>query len=99
MVGSCVAGHGPLKRVGHRVFRSVVTRDGGPLIESRAGRGASLVAGLGMAGAFFAPARARLFAGVAGGGETEYFSRRGAAGDRRMIADYVAPPPAREART
>src|SRR6185437_14119842 len=98
MVGSCLAGHGPLKRVGQRVFRSVVTRDGGPLIESRAGRGASLVAGLGMAGAFFAPALARLFAGVAGGGEAEYFSRRGAAGDRRMIADYVAPP-AREART
>jgi hypothetical protein len=98
MVGSCLAGHGPLKRVGQRVFRSVVTRDGGPLIESRAGRGASLVAGLGTAGTFFAPALARLFAGVAGGGEAEYFSRRGAAGDRRMIADYVAPP-AREART
>lgn len=96
-VGSCLAGHGPLKRVGQRVFRSVVTRDGGPLVEPRPGRGASLVAGLGMGGAFFAPALARLFAGAASADEAAYFAGRGADGDRRAIADYVAPP-AREAQ-
>jgi hypothetical protein len=95
-VGSCLAGHGPLKCVGQRVFRSVGTRDGAPLIEARQGRGLSLIAGFGMPAAFFAPALARLFSGVANADERAYFEARGAGSDRARVADYI-PAPAREA--
>jgi hypothetical protein len=90
-VGSCLVGQRPLKRVGQRLFRSVVTRDGAPLVEVRPG-GVSRVAGFGPPAAFFAPALARLVAGAASTDEERYFSARGAAADRRQVADYMRCP-------
>jgi hypothetical protein len=88
-VGSCLGGQRPLKRVGQRLFRSVVTRDGAPLVDIRTGERVSLIAGFGPPAAFFAAALARLVAGAASADEAAYFAARSAKADRRQVADYV----------
>jgi hypothetical protein len=88
-VGSCLTGQRPLKRVGQRLFRSVVTRDGAPLIDIRVGEGVSRIAGFGPPAAFFAPALARFVAGPASAEERAFFSARSAVADRRQVAEYL----------
>jgi hypothetical protein len=96
-VGSCLTGQRPLKRVGQRLFRAVVSRDGAPLVEIRPGERVSVMAGFGPPAAFFAPALARLVVGAASIEETAYFMARRADADRRQVADYVPCPAAEEA--
>jgi hypothetical protein len=89
-VGNCLTGQRPLKRVGQRLFRAVVSRDGAPLVEIRPGERVSRIAGFGPPAAFFAPALARLVAGAASTEEMAYFTARRPDADRRQVADYVA---------
>jgi hypothetical protein len=90
-VGACLAPHGPLRRVGQRVFRTVATVDGAPLVGVARGLKATVLAGLGTGGAFLAPALARLLAGVASDSEKAYFAAReaGRGNARAYVADYA----------
>lgn len=90
-IGGCLAGHSPLRRAGQRIFRTVSTVDGAPLIGSARGVKATVLAGLGLSGAFLAPAIARVVAGAAGDREKAYFSAReaGRGNARAMVAEYA----------
>jgi hypothetical protein len=92
-VGRCLAGHGPLRRAGQHIFRTVATVDGAPLVGPARGIRATVIAGLGVSAAFFAPALARLIAGVASETEAAYFGARqaGRGNARALVADYAAP--------
>ena len=89
-VGRCLAGHGPLRRAGQHIFKSVGTVDGAPLVGPARGLRATVIAGLGLSGAFLAPALARLVAGVASDEEKSYFAAReaGRGNARALVADY-----------
>jgi hypothetical protein len=90
-IGGCLAGRGPLRRAGQRVFRTVGTVDGAPLIGTARGVRATVLAGLGVSGAFLAPALARLIAGAASEREKAYFSAReaGRGNARALVAEFV----------
>jgi hypothetical protein len=95
-IGGCLDGRGPLRRAGQRVFRSLRTADGAPLVGMPRGSKAIVVAGLGMAGAFLAPAIARALTGTAEGDEKAYFAARegGRGNARATIAEFaVGGPP------
>ena len=90
-IGGCLVGHSPLRRAGQRVFRTVATVDGAPLIGTARGLRATVLAGLGLGGAFLAPAIARMIVGTASERETAYFSAReaGRGNARALVADYA----------
>jgi hypothetical protein len=89
-IGGCLVNQAQLRRAGQTTFRTVLTVDGAPLIGYARGVKATVVAGLGVGGAFFAPAIARLLAGVASESEQRYFSAReaGRGNARGIVADY-----------
>lgn len=77
----------PLRRSGQCVFRTVTTADGAPLV-GRMGRSrATVVAGLGAAAAFLAPAVARLLSGAGADEEKSYFAAREPARSSARRAD------------
>lgn len=90
-IGGCLAGRGPLRRAGQRIFRTVGTVDGAPLIGTARGGRATVLAGLGIGGAFFAPALARLVAGAASARETDYFGAHeaGRGKARALVAEFA----------
>ncbi|MDR3475173.1 MAG: hypothetical protein P4M09_26275 [Devosia sp.] len=90
-VGGCLAGHGPLRRAGQRIFRTIETVDGAPLIGPARGLKATVLAGLGVSGAFLAPAIARLVAGQATDDEKRYFAAReaGRGNARALVAEFA----------
>lgn len=89
-VGGCLINQGHLRRAGQISFRSVLTVDGAPLIGQAKGLKSVVVAGLGVGGAFLAPAIARLIAGTASDREQRYFGAHeaGRGSARSMVADY-----------
>lgn len=90
-IGGCLAGRGPLRRAGQRIFRTIDTVDGAPMIGPARGLRATVLAGLGLSGAFLAPAIARLVAGSASEAEKRYFSAReaGRGNARALVADFA----------
>ncbi len=82
----------PLRRAGEAPLARVLTQDAAPFVGPGRGHKAMLVAGLGMTGAFLAPAIARLLVGNAPADEAAWFARRGPArGNQRLdAADYLA---------
>ena len=90
-IGGCLAGRGPLRRAGQRIFRTIDTVDGAPMIGTARGLKATVLAGLGLSGAFMAPAIARLVAGNASESEKRYFTAReaGRGNARALVADFA----------
>jgi len=68
----------PLRRAGEARFTSLATSDGAPLLAPARGIKVTHLAGFGLAGAFYAPAIARLLAGRATEDEAAWFAARGA---------------------
>ena len=92
-IGSALGAERRMKRGGEAQFTRVEVADGAPLL-GRMGPGkATVLAGLGMSGAFLAPALARWICGVAEGGEADYFAAReiSRAAHRRSVADRHTP--------
>lgn len=89
-IGSCLTGANVMRAAGQAVFRRVSTRDGAALIGPMRGGKATIIAGLGMSGAFLAPALARLLAGAARPEEAAYFKAHesGRSGARAGVADF-----------
>jgi len=90
-IGRCLTGRSPLRRAGQRIFRTVTTADGAPLVGPARGIKAVVIAGLGVGGAFLAPAVARLIAGTANQKEHDYFAAReaGRGNARSLVTDYA----------
>jgi hypothetical protein len=94
-LGSAVARHGPLRLAGETVLSSLRTSDGTPFVGNARGVRATLAAGLGLAGAFLAPALARHLVGAASATEAEWFASRGPArGNHRLASADYQPVPA-----
>lgn len=93
-IGSTLAAQGPLRRAGDVVHSHVETLDGAPLVGFARGTKTVIVAGLGDAATFFAPALARHLAGKATETEAAFFSAHAAGrGNARLqVADFVAEP-------
>lgn len=66
----------PLRQSGQSRHESVTTGDGAAAVGRLAGTGPDVLAGLGISGAFLAPAIARWLAGVADAQENAYFAAR-----------------------
>lgn len=64
------------EQAGQTAYTGVATRDGAPAFGRAGGAGADLVAGLGLGGAFLAPALARWLCGAARPEEAGYFGAR-----------------------
>ncbi|HTJ58210.1 MAG TPA: hypothetical protein VL418_11665 [Devosiaceae bacterium] len=90
-IGRYLFGHAPLRQAGQGTFRTVATLDGAPLVGFARGFKGTVIAGLGISGAFLAPALARLIARTPSERETRYFSAReaGNGNTRAAIADYA----------
>lgn len=81
----------PLRRAGEARSDTLVTSDGAPLFAPARGIKVTHLAGFGLAGAFFAPAIARLIAGLATADEAAWFAARGATrGNLRLNAAEFA---------
>lgn len=65
-----------IEQAGQTTFTTLHTSDGAPAVGRAAGVGADVVAGLGMVGAFFAPALANWLAGVAQPHQASWFDAR-----------------------
>ncbi|MEO6396785.1 MAG: hypothetical protein ABIO40_12850 [Devosia sp.] len=90
-LGACLADQPPLHRLATRRMRRVGTADGVPIIGWLKTPRLFVVAGLGSAAAFFAPALARLVAGVPTAEEKRWFAARSPnAASRAMVAEFVA---------
>lgn len=91
-LGASLDGHLPLVRVATRRLRKVVTRDGAPLVGWLKVPRVFIVAGLGDAAAFYAPAIARLIAGNPQPEEKSWFAARDPSrlDGRETIAEFVA---------
>lgn len=87
-LASTLNGPFPLKRLATTRYRRFTTRDGAPVM-GRVGR-QFLIAGLGDAAPFFAPALARLLAGVPEPEEKRWFAAHDPAKDRAPIVDFVS---------
>ena len=89
-IGSSLGRQENLRRAGQTVFKTIATVDGAPLVGPTRAVKATVLAGLGVAGAFLAPALARLIAGVASDAERSYFSAHeaGRGSARAIVADY-----------
>jgi len=90
--GASIGASGPLKRAGQASFKCLVTTDGAPLVGPAKGLRATVVAGFGSTGAFFAPALARHLAGAAGEAEKAWLAARepSRGNARQLVADYGA---------
>jgi hypothetical protein len=84
-----------VEQAGQTGFQALLSLDGAPAFGRVAGVGADLVAGLGCAGAFFAPSLARWLSGTASDSEAAWFGARlvNRSGKTAPIEDY-APGPA-----
>lgn len=87
--GAILAGLGRLRRAGQAAYRDVQTTDRAPLIGKVGKSRATIVAGLGVSGAFLAPAVARYLLGTASDEERAYFEPRDVsrAGNRQSVAE------------
>jgi hypothetical protein len=74
VVGRLLARHQHLRRAGQVVFSCLVSRDGAPLVGRPANSGPLALAGLGLVGAFLAPALARWIAGAASPSEEAWIT-------------------------
>jgi hypothetical protein len=78
-VGQAVAaglGTQRIRQVGQSSYQRIVAADGAPVVGRVGGTGPDLIAGLGLSGAFFAPAIARWLAGTASEEENNWFAAR-----------------------
>ncbi|WP_055048380.1 hypothetical protein [Devosia sp. A16] len=93
-LGSAAARAGALRLAGETVVGSLGTTDGAPFIGPARGHKAQVVAALGPAAAFLAPALARHFAGVAATDEARWFAARGPSrgNHRLLVGDYPTVP-------
>jgi hypothetical protein len=87
-LASTLPGPFPMKRLATTRYRRLVTSDGAPLIGSVGKQ--FVIAGLGDAAAFFAPALARLLAGIPTDEERQWFAAHDPAAQRSAVADFVA---------
>ena len=86
-LASVLPGPFPMKRLATTRYRRCVAGDGAPLIGRAAGN--IVIAGLGDAAPFFAPALARLVAGAPQADEARWFAAHNPAGDRAAVADFA----------
>jgi hypothetical protein len=93
-LGSAAGKTGALRLAGETVVGSLRTVDGAPYIGLARGQKTNVVAALGPAAAFLAPALARHFAEVSPADEAQWFAARGATrGNLRLqAADYLPVP-------
>ena len=93
-IGAALAAQGRLKRAGDVTHNRIETIDGAPLVAVARGSKTHIVAGFGDAGAFFAPALARWYAGKASEAEARFFAAHdiGRGNARQLVADYSAEP-------
>lgn len=91
-IGSTIGGQGPLRRAGDVLHSRIETIDGAPLIGPARGTRIQVIAGLGDAAVFFAPALARFFAGKATEAEEAFFAAHGRGNGRQQIADFLPEP-------
>ncbi|MDB5540985.1 MAG: hypothetical protein JWQ89_2712 [Devosia sp.] len=93
-LGSATAKSAPLRLAGETVTGTLRTTDGAPFIGLARGLKTTIIAGLGPAAAFLAPALARHIAGVSPPDEAAWFAARGPTrGNIRLqAADYSAVP-------
>lgn len=93
-IGSTLAAQAPLRRAGEVGHTHLETTDGAPLVGLARGTKTWIVAGLGDAATFFAPALARLLAGKPSETEAAFFAAHAAGrGNARLqVADFVAEP-------
>ncbi|MBK8085964.1 MAG: hypothetical protein IPK28_20205 [Devosia sp.] len=82
----------PLRRAGEAQLHRLATLDGAPFVGPGRGHKATIIAGLGMTGAFLAPAIARMLVGGSPPDEAAWFARRGPGrGNQRLdAAEFVA---------
>lgn len=93
-LASCLAGPFPLPRRATAHYQRLLSRDGAPLIGRLEPSGLTIVAGLGDAAAFLAPAVARALAGKSTDEETGWFvAHNPSYADRELIADFAEAPP------
>lgn len=90
-IGACLSGQAHLRLAGQTTQAVVGTEDGGPLIGTARGLKTLVVAGLGLPGAFLAPALARHLAGASDGAEKAWLSAREGGRGRGAVADYRQP--------
>lgn len=91
-LGSVLPGPFPLKRLATSRFHRVVTADGAPVIGPVEPAGVVVLAGLGAAGAFFAPALARWLTGETRSAEADWFGAHASQAPRQALADLGAWP-------
>jgi hypothetical protein len=96
-VASLLRRRGSLHLWGRTSFRQLVARDGAPVLGRPQADGAIVLAGLGLTGAFIAPALARWLAGTASRAEDSYFAARGflRIPGRSPVAEFVPLPVSR----
>ena len=87
-LASTLPGPFPMKRLATTRYRRLSTRDGAPII-GKVGK-QFLIAGLGDAAPFFAPALARLIAGTPEPDEKRWFTAHDPVKNRTAIADFVS---------
>lgn len=93
-IGAALAAQGRQRRAGDVVHSRVETVDGAPLVAIARGTKTHVIAGFGDAGAFFAPALARWFAGKASEAEARFFTAHdiGRGNARQLVTDYMPEP-------
>lgn len=87
-IGATLIGQAHVRRAGQAVFRSLTSLDGAPVVGQLRSSKVIAIAGLGMTGAYLAPALARFIAGKATDEEVWYFSARDQSSARSAVADY-----------
>lgn len=90
-IGACLAGQTRLRRAGQTTQVVVGTADGAPLLGTARGLKTLVVAGLGLPGAFLAPALARHLADVTQDAEKAWFAARDSGRGRGAVAEYRQP--------
>jgi hypothetical protein len=93
-LGSAVSRGDALRLAGETAVATLRTADGAPFVGPARGHKAIVIAALGPAAAFLAPALARYIAGTAPSDEAGWFAARGATrgNQRQLVADYLAVP-------
>jgi hypothetical protein len=93
-LGSTLSALAPLRRIAEARYQRLESRDGAPLVTLARAPRSLVVAGLGDAAAFFAPALARHIAGVAVEAEAAFFAAHdlGRGQARQAVADFVVDP-------
>jgi len=93
-LGSATGKAGELRLAGEAQAPTIRSLDGAPYVGAARGVRATLVTGLGLSGAFLAPAVARLLAGASAGDEASWFAARGPTRGnlRQLVAEHSAVP-------